>query len=254
MAALRTALLLLCTSAFAAGQTTLQIAAAADLSPVLKELIPAFERANGAKVEAILGSSGNLFAQIQNGAPFDVFLSADDIYPQRLSTAGQAEHLMTYAEGSIVLWVRNDSKLDLAKGPDVLLDSSVKRIAIANPAHAPYGRAAMSALEHLQFSDKLRNKLVLGENISQATQFVQTGNADVGIIAMSLALSRELRDKGRYWQVPQDAYPRMKQVGAVISTSKHKQTAEAFLAYLKTAAAQQILKKYGFRPSGDPAS
>jgi molybdate transport system substrate-binding protein len=239
-------------SAFSLAQTsTLRVAAASDLYPALKELTPAFEKAMGAKVEIVSGSSGNFFAQIQNGAPFDVFLSADDNYPRKLKSSGAAENLVTYAEGSIVLWIRNDFALDLSKGMNALLESSVRRIAIANPAHAPYGRAAISAMEHFNLLAKLRVKLVFGENVSQAVQFVQAGSADVGIVALSLALSPALRSQGRYWQVPQEAYPRMKQVGAVIASSKNKTAANAFLAFLKSPSAQSILKKYGFRsPDG----
>jgi molybdate transport system substrate-binding protein len=241
----------LCSAISFAQTSTLRVAAASDLSPALKELTPAFEKSVGTKIEVVSGSSGNFFAQIQNGAPFDVFLSADQEYPSKLKTAGAAENLVTYAEGSIVLWVRNDSRLDLSTGMNVLLDPSVRKIAIANPAHAPYGRAATSALEHFNLLEKVRDKFVFAENVSQAAQFVQTGNADIGIVALSLALAPALRSQGRYWQVPQEAYPRMKQVGAVIASSRNKKAANAFLAFLKSSDVQSILKKYGFRsPDG----
>jgi molybdate transport system substrate-binding protein len=244
--------LLLCSVLGSAQTSVLRVAAAADLSPALKELIPAFENAVAIKVEVVSGSSGNFFAQIQNGAPFNVFLSADEDYPRKLQSSGNAENIVTYAIGSIVLWVRNDSRLDLSAGMNVLLDPSVKKIAIANPAHAPYGRAATGALQHYDLLAKVRNKLVFGENVSHAAQFVQTGSADIGIIALSLAMSPALRSQGRYWQVPQEAYPRMKQAGAVIVSSQNKKAANAFLAYLKSAPAQKILKNHGFlSPDGD---
>src|SRR5207302_1601575 len=137
---------------------------------------------------------------------------------------------------SIVLWVRNDSKLDLVRGIDVLADPSVRKVAIANPGHAPYGRAAMAALEHFGIAGKLRDRFVLGENISQATQFVQTGNADIGIIALSLALSPALKNDGRYWEIPHNAYPKMDQAAVVLKSSKDHAAAAKFLAYLREPA------------------
>jgi molybdate transport system substrate-binding protein len=225
----------------------LTIAAAADLGPAFKELTAAFEKRSGVKADVVLGSSGNFFAQIQNGAPFDLFFSADTDYAKKLQNADLADRLTVYAEGSIVLWVRNDSSLDLNRGIDVLLDPAIRKIAIANPSHAPYGRAAMRALEHFGMAEKLRDKLVFGENISQTTQFVQTGNADIGIVAMSLALSPALKSEGRYWEIPRDAYPRMDQAAVVLKASKNRAAAMKFLDYLLTPAARELMKRYGFR-------
>lgn len=233
---------------FAAAQDKkLTIAAAADLGPAFKEITAAFEKQDGIHVDVILGSSGNFFAQIQNGAPYDMFFSADREYARKLQDAGLADNLTDYAEGSIVLWVRNDSKLDLARGMSVLDDASVKKIAIANPSHAPYGRAAMAALEYFGLADKVRSRLVLGENISQATQFIQTGNADIGITALSLALSPALKREGRYWEIPHDSYPRMEQAAVIVKTTRNRAAAVAFLAYLRSSVAQEIMRKYGFR-------
>jgi molybdate transport system substrate-binding protein len=239
--------LLLTAAACFAQEKRLTIAAAADLGPAFKEVAAGFEKQSGVKVRVILGSSGNFFAQIQNGAPYDLFFSADRDYAKKLQDRGLADQLTTYAEGSIVLWVRNDSKLDLARGMDVLLDPSIKTIAIGNPAHAPYGKAALSALEHFGLADKVRSKLVFGENISQATQFVETGNADVGITALSLALSPALRREGRYSEIPHDAYPRMEQAAVILKSAANREAATAFLSYLESATAKEIMQRYGFR-------
>ncbi len=151
----------------------------------------------------------NFYAQIQNGAPFDLYFSADIAYPRKLEEAGLTVpgSLYPYAIGRIVLWAGKDSRLDLSKGLDVLLETTIKKIAIANPKHAPYGRAAVVAMEHAQVYDRVKNKLVLGENISQAAQFVESGAADVGIIAMSLALAPLMQAAGHYWEIPADTHP-----------------------------------------------
>jgi molybdate transport system substrate-binding protein len=226
-------------------QNKLTIAAAADLGPAFKEITAKFEKQSGSKTDVVLGSSGNFFAQIQNGAPYDLFFSADRDYAKKLQDAGLADGLTDYAEGAIVLWVRKDSKLDVSRGFEVLKDPAVKKIAIANPTHAPYGRAAMSALEHNGLADTVRPKIVLGENISQTMQFIQTGNADIGITALSLALSPALKDEGKYWQIPHDAYPPIRQAAVVLKSSKHQDAARAFLAFIQSAPAKEILRRYG---------
>ncbi|MCU1285507.1 MAG: modA [Acidobacteriales bacterium] len=230
-------------------QSELTIAAASDLSAAMKELVAGFEKQSGTKVKTTFGSSGNFYAQIQNGAPFDIFFSADVEYPRKLESAGLAEAgtLYEYARGQIVLWVRNDSPLDITTLQMVaLLDSTVRKIAIANPSHAPYGRAAVAALRHFGLSNKVRDKFVIGENISQTAQFVETGNAQVGIIALSLGLSPALKDKGKYWEVPLDAYPPLEQAAVVIKSSNNKAAANAFFAYVRSPAGQEILQRYGF--------
>ena len=163
------------------------VAAAADLNYALPELTRSFEAATGTKVVVSFGSSGNLFSQIQSGAPFDLFFSADEDYPQRLAASGKmdAATLSIYAIGHLVIWVPNDSPGDPAQlHMDLLTQSWVTRIALANPQHAPYGRAAMAVLEHFGMKDKLASKLVYGESVSQAAQFVQSGNAQAGLIAL----------------------------------------------------------------------
>ena len=224
------------------------IAAAADLQFALKDVSARFEKDSGNKVNLIFGSSGNFFSQIQNGAPFDVFFSADMEYPKKLEAAGQAEPGSTYqyATGQIVLWVRNDSKLDLTKGLSVLLDPSIQKISIANPAHAPYGRAAMAALEHEKLAEQLKPKFVLGENVSQAAQFVETGSAEVGIIALSLAVAPAMMEKGRYVEVPAEFYPTLKQGCVVLTSSKKKAVAAAFVEFVKKPEMVELLKGFGF--------
>lgn len=235
----------LCLSASAEEIT---VAAAADLQFALKDVSARFEKETGNKVNLIFGSSGNFFSQIQNGAPFDVFFSADLDYPRKLEAAGLAEPGSTYqyAMGKIVLWIRNDSKLDLTKGLAVLLDPSIIKISIANPAHAPYGRAAMAALEHEGLGEKLKTKFVLGENVSQAAQFVESGSAEVGIIALSLAVAPAMKEKGRYVEVPAEFYPPLQQGCVVLTASKKKAAAGALVEYLKKSEMVELLKGYGF--------
>src|SRR5664279_2025196 len=208
------------------------VAAASDLNYALKDLAARFEKKTGGKVTLSFGSSGNLYSQIQGGAPYNLFFSADVAYPQKLASAGLVESssLRTYAIGHLVLWVANGSSLDPQKlEMDLLLQPFVQHIAIANPQHAPYGRAAMAALEHFGLKDKLAGKLVFGENISQAAQFVQSGHAQAGLIAMSLAKSPAMESAGRFWVLPSDSYPELKQAAVIVSASKHKKEAQAFL-------------------------
>jgi len=224
------------------------VAAAADLQFALQDLAARFERDTGKHIRLIFGSSGNFFAQIQNGAPFDVFFSADIDYPKRLEAAGlaQAGTLYPYATGKIALWAPNESKLDLSRGLQVLLDASITKIAIANPEHAPYGRAAVSALRHENIYDKVAAKFVLGENISQTASFVLSGSADVGIVALSLALAPSMKEKGRYVEIPGDDYPAIEQAAVILKSSKNQDIARQFFTFLKTPALQELLRSYGF--------
>ncbi len=236
------------TLTLSAAAEEITVAAAADLQFALKDVSTRFEQQTGNKVNLIFGSSGNFFSQIQNGAPFDLFFSADLDYPKKLEAAGQAEPntLYQYATGKIVLWVRNDSKLDLTKGLAVLLDPSINKISIANPAHAPYGRAAMAALDHEKLSDKLKDKFVLGENVSQAAQFVESGSAEAGIIALSLAVAPAMKEKGRYVEIPTDFYPPLQQGCILLASSKKKSTALALVEFLKKPETVDLLKAFGF--------
>jgi len=242
------ALLLLFTGGCAAAQE-ITVAAAADMSAALPQLAAAYTKQTGLTVKLVFGSSGNLASQIRNGAPYDVFLSADEDYPRQLIADGLAVQntLYRYAVGRLVLWVPTDSSLDLSKqGMAALLDPSVKKIAIANPAHAPYGRAAEAALRHFEIYDRVSSRLVLGENVSQAAQFVESGNAQAGLIALSHALAPSLKDKGRYWTVPLDAYPTLNQAAVVPSKSKQQDAARKFLEFLRGPEATALLASYGF--------
>jgi molybdate transport system substrate-binding protein len=159
----------------------------------------------------------------------------------------QKDSLYRYAVGRLVLWVPNELPLDVQKlGVQALLDRSVKKIAIANPLHAPYGRAAEAALKHFGVYDQIAPKLVLGENISQAAQFAESGNAQAGLIALSHALSPALKDKGHYWTVPLDAYPTLNQAAAVLSKSTNPDSARKFLDSVRGTEGTSLLKNYGF--------
>jgi molybdate transport system substrate-binding protein len=237
----------------------LKVAAAADLTYVIDKLGSAFEKATGTHITVSLGSSGNFFAQIQNGAPFDVFLSADKSYPEKLDQAGKAEGSpVLYARGRLVIWVPNKSSLQLPSKSnqtldgnlDVLTGPAVHKIAIANPEHAPYGRAAVAALTHFGVYDQLKPKIVLGENISQTAQFGQSGNADVTLISLSLAASGSLQHDGRWLLLPEDSYPPIEQAGVVLKSSPNKPQAKRFLEFLTSPQGQAIMHDFGF---GAPA-
>src|SRR5208282_104275 len=186
----------------AAADREINVAAAADLNAALQEVAASYEKRPGVAVKLSFGASGALTQQIQNGAPFDIFFSADMDYPRQLIAGGQADSatLYLYAVGRLVLWVPKDSRLDVErKGLDVLLYPGVKKISIANPQHAPYGRAAVAALKHYGLYEKVSDRLVLGENISQAAQFVESGNAQVGFVALAHAAAPTMQGKGKYW-------------------------------------------------------
>jgi molybdate transport system substrate-binding protein len=240
----------------ASAQQEIKVAAAADLTSAMQKLGPAFEKQTGVHVAVSLGSSGNFFAQIQNGAPFDVFLSADKSYPEKLLAAGQAEpnSLAPYARGRLVLWTAKTSKLQLpakdgktlSGNLDFLKGPEVRKIAIANPEHAPYGRAAVAAMEHFRVYDDVKPKLVLGENISQTAQFAQSANADVGFVGLSGALSESMANSGSYVLLPDDSYPPIEQAGVIVASSKNKEQAQRFLKFLMSPEGQAIMKDLGF--------
>jgi len=248
-------LLALVSSGFSQATESITVAAAADLNYALTALASRFEAATGTKVALSFGSSGNLYSQIQNGAPFDLFFSADEDYPKKLAAASLVDGatLRVYAVGHLVLWVPRDSALDPEKlHMDLLTQASVSRIALANPQHAPYGRAAMAALEYYGLKDKVADKLVYGENVSQAAQFVQSGNAQAGLIALSLAKSPAMATAGKFWEIPTDAYPELKQAAGVVSASQRKKSAQAFLDFVLSPEGAEILRKFGLTPPPRP--
>jgi molybdate transport system substrate-binding protein len=226
----------------------LYIAAAADLTYCLTELNAAFKSTHpDVDFKVSMGSSGNFFAQITAGAPFEVFMSADLEYPRQLMEAGLADKtsLTPYAIGQIALWTL-DSGLDISKGLGVLTSSAVQRIAIANPKHAPYGRAARAAMEHSAVWDAVRSKIVMGENIGQAAQFVQSGNAEVGIVALSLLKSPNLPNPGKYYLIPQNSFPRMNQAAVLTKKGESNPVAREYMQFLRSAEARAIFDKNGF--------
>lgn len=231
----------------------LTVAAAADLKFAMDDILRDFRRARpDLDVRVTYGSSGNFVAQIANGAPFDVLFSADTEYVRQLRSRQltMADSDFVYAVGRIVLWVPRSSSLDLNQGMDVLRAPSVRRIAIANPRHAPYGRAAEAAMKSMKVYETVRSKLVFGENVAQTAQFVESGAADIGIIALSLASSPTLMKDGRFWEIPSSAYPRMEQGGAILKRTQDVDAARALTAFVLGPSGRSILRRFGFSLSG----
>lgn len=222
-----------------------RIAAAADLEPLLPSLLTEYERQSGQHIQASFASSATLATQIENGAPFDVFLSADMALPERIvhdGFAARAETARPYARGTLVLWTRNQSSV----GPlnmQVLALPAIHSVAIANPQHAPYGRAALQALTSLTLLPAIQAKLRTAENIAQAAQFASTGNADVGLISLTSALT--LTSVGHYVAVPQSAYQPIVQGAVALKGGANAKGAAAFLHYLHSPAAAQQLQQGG---------
>lgn len=232
----------------------LTIAAAADLKFALEQIVQAFHKQHpDASINVSFGSSGNFYSQLSNKAPFDVFLSADASYPDKLVAAGIGDRSseFPYAVGRIVIWVPNNSALDIPnRGFDALRSRDLRKLAIANPQHAPYGRAAEAALKAHHAWDELQGRIVLGENIAQTAQFVQTGSVDAGIIALSLALAPSLKSAGRYYLIPQSDHPPIRQAGLILPWARDRGTAEAFRDFITGPEGRSILKAYGFEPPG----
>jgi molybdate transport system substrate-binding protein len=236
-------------SSAGAQERRVKVAAAADLKFAMDELAQKFQAKNGVKVDVTYGSSGNFFSQIQNGAPFDVFFSADIEYPQKLGAMGLADSasLYRYALGRIVIWTPMGAKAEVKRDTwKVFADPSVQKVAIANPQHAPYGRAAVAAMQKAGVYEQTKPKLVLGENISQAAQFVQSGNAQVGIVALSLALSPGMKG-GTFWMIPGEMHPPIEQAAIVLQGAKEKDAAAEFLDFVRSLQGQKILKQFGFQ-------
>lgn len=249
MAAVLSFALTLCGSASFGAEQELTIAAASDLNFAFKELVAEFEKKTGTKVKLTLGSSGNFFSQIQNGAPFDAYFSADIRYPQKLQESGHAVSgtLYRYAVGRIVVWVPKSSRFPVEQaGIEVLLDPSIHKIAIANPKHAPYGRAAVSTMEHFKIYDRVKDKLVLGENISQTAQYIESGASDIGIIALALALAPSMNSVGKYWEIPADAHPPIEQGAVILKNGRNPEAAKSFFEFIKSDQGREIMTRFGF--------
>ena len=236
-------------------QTPLHIAAAADLEPVLPPILEQFQQATGIHAEATYQASAMLTTQIQNGAPFDLFLSADLSYPKRLIDAGLADAAGTsdsstpvpYARGTLVLWTRKDSQLP-PPSLDLLRSPLLKRLAIANPERAPYGRAAVAALTSLKIYEELKPRIVTAENIAQTAQFVDSGNADAGLISLTSALTPRLASSGTYFVVPRDLYPPIEQGAVIVSKTSQREAVHKLLDFLLSPTVQAQLAKSGLTP------
>ena len=231
-------------------KTTLSVAAAANLVYALEALNAEFERAHpDVTVQPTTGASGNLFAQLKHGAPFDVFLSADADYPRQVIAAnlGEVRSVRTFAVGRLVLWTTRDG-MDVSDVVAAVRAGMVKKIALAQPKTAPYGRAAQVALEELGAWNDVQPKLVFGESISQTAQFVETGNADLGFVAMSLVVSPQLAEKGRWHEVPAELYARvpLDHVGVLTLRGAKNPVARQYLDFLASVPAQKILRKFGY--------
>jgi molybdate transport system substrate-binding protein len=228
------------------GQKELRVAAAADLQPVMPVLSQAYEHATGIKLVVSFGSSSTLATQILGGAPMDIFLGADFVYPEKVVAAGLADGSAptAYAKGSLVLWTRKDSGL-LPLSVERLTDPRVKTVAIANELHAPYGRAAAEALRKMKMYDEVSPHFVVGENITQTAQFVESGNAQLGLISLTAASSPHFKEIGTYVLVPTTQYPEIRQYAVVMKNSDRKAAAHAFLDWLLSSAVQGNLPSLG---------
>jgi molybdate transport system substrate-binding protein len=236
-------------------QKQLQLACAADLQPVMPTLAAVYERATGVHLVTAFGSSATLAQQLANGAPQDVFLSADTVHPQQLIAAGIAigadpQHPQTptpYAHGVLVLWARHDSPLQ-PLSLNTLKDARLTHLAIANPTHAPYGLAAQQALQHFGLYPQLQPKLAIAENIAQTAQFAESGNAQAGLISLTIASSEHFRALGTFVRIPPDAYAPIQQAGVILKSSHNQQLARQFLNWLTSPATQAQLKSFGLDP------
>src|SRR5438309_5885791 len=232
------------------------IAAAADLRLALDEIASRFQSETSVHVKVVYGSSGNIFQQIQNGAPFDLFFSANSDYPKKLEAAGLSVpgSYYEYARGHIVLLTSASSGWDLQQGLKVLLEPSIKRIAIADPGHAPYGQAAVAALKSQGIYDQVSRKIVMGENVAQAASFVTSGAADIGIVAKSLTVLPSARARLRFVEIPANQYPPIQQACVLLKSSTKQEAARRFLTYIQGPETSKILQQYGFEvPSAKTA-
>jgi molybdate transport system substrate-binding protein len=246
-AVLRFALLLLCL--FAAGPAaadTVSAAVAANFSEAIQRLAPLFHRATGHTLQPSLGATGKFYAQIKNGAPFEVLLAADAETPRRLAAEGLAlpDSRFAYAVGRLALWSPTPGVVD-ARG-EVLKKGDYARIAIANPKLAPYGAAAVAAMKRLGVYDTVAPKLVQGENIAQAFQFVQTGNAQLGFVALAQVMALKESERGSWWTLPAGLHPPIRQDAVLLKAGADKPAARAFLEFLKGREARRVIESLGY--------
>jgi len=227
------------------------VAAAADLKFAMDEIVTGFNKNHsGNEVQVVYGSSGKFHTQIQQAAPYDLFFSADIAYPRELAKQGQAaSEVKPYAVGRIVLWSSemDAKKMTLAN----LTDPKIAKIAIANPKHAPYGKRAEEALRSAGLWDKVKSMLVFGENISQTAQYVMSGNAQVGVIALSLVLNPELSKKGGYYLIPDTMHNPLEQGFIITKRGANNPLAKEFAEYMGSKQARGVMTKYGFVLPGE---
>jgi molybdate transport system substrate-binding protein len=230
-----------------AGAATLSVAVAANFSAPMQQLAPLFEAASGHQLQLSYGSSGKFFAQITHGAPFQVLLSADAEIPRRLVQAGAAVpgSQFTYATGQLVLWRAQGQAVD--DGAALLRSGAVQRLAVANPELAPYGRAAMETLTSLGLQRALAPRLVMGESIGQAYQFVASGNADWGLVALSQVWHDGQFSSGTGWRVPDTLHQPIRQDAVLLRPGEGQPAAVAFLAWLKTEPARAVIRRFGYQ-------
>lgn len=239
------------TSSAASNAGELKIAAAADLGPALEAVIAEFKKSQGGNIKATYGASGTLTSQIEQGAPFDVLMSADEGYPKRLIEKKLADPktLTMYARGRLVLYVLPSIQQDITHdGLKALTNSAITKIAIANPDHAPYGRAAVAAMKKAGVYDEVKSKLVIAENVGQAALFIKSGNAQAGIIALTAMNDRDFRRHGRVSELDMESYPPLDQAAVVTKHGQNNPLARVFVEYLRGQMAQGLLVRYGFMP------
>ena len=238
-------IVVLCFS-LSASAAEVRVAVAANFTHTLAQLQTQFEKATPHRIVIISGATGKLFAQISNAAPFDVLLSADAEAPTRLAAAGLAvaSSQFTYARGRLVLWSRQPELVrDAAQS---LRAITTQRIALANPKHAPYGRAAEQALRALQLWDTVKSRIVLGENVNQTLHFAATGNATWALVGLAQVLSLPAEQRGGYWEVPRDLYEPITQDAVLLVRGRDNPAAQEFLAYLRSAAARELIQRAGY--------
>ena len=222
---------------------TVKIAAAGNLRFILEEIKSNYLIVNPkANILVNLGASGSLYQQILNGADFDIFMAADKIYPEKLKSQGIVSgDVKTYAFGKLVLW---SNTIDVSKGIDVITDDAVKRISIAKPDVAPYGARAVECMKYYKLYDKVKDKLVYADNIAQAAQFAQTGNAEIGFLAMALVMTPDM--KGTYYVLDTKSYKPVEQAMILMKSWQKNPEAQKFMNYVLSAECKPIFEKYGF--------
>jgi molybdate transport system substrate-binding protein len=235
-------------AAFPVSAAELRVAAASSMQDVMASLASAFERQHGVRITSTFGSSARLYHQILRGAPYDVFMSADEIFPEKLEAEGKGSLRRRYAKGRLVLWASRRSPVDPTRGLDVLSEPRVRKVAIANPKLAPYGHAAQAALQTSKAADLVASKLVYGESAAQAAHFVSTGGAEVGVLPLSIARSPRLTEQGRFWLLPEKLHPPLIAEALVLEDAREKPEAKAFLDFCALPEGQAILRRFGLEP------